>query len=166
MEMFTSITKMKVEDLMDPDIMKQKQEQIANSLEKFKKHFVKNLDQLNEKEVHKKVSPKFTVCFMDLASYLNISLKPIVESAHQAHFNEESDFKEMQTKSQLERHQQPSVIKEEIEDDDLEETFHNTLRTSKSKPGRNKIINVEASSRHNTAPKYEPIAPKYEDSEH
>ena len=97
---------------------------------------------------------------MDLASYLNISLKPIVESAHQAHFNEESDFKVMQTKSQLERHQQPSVIKEEIEDDDLEETFHNTLRTSKSKPGRNKIINVEATSRHNTAPKYEPTAPK------
>lgn len=85
MEMFTSITKMKMEDLQDPTIMQQKQEQIQQSLEKFKKHFVKNLDQLNEKEVHKKVSPKFTVCFMDLASFMNISLKPIVESAAQAH---------------------------------------------------------------------------------
>ena len=70
MEMFTSITKMKMEDLQDPTIMEQKQTQIQESLEKFKKHFAKNLDQLNEKEVHKKVSPKFTVCFMDLASYL------------------------------------------------------------------------------------------------
>ena len=49
-------------------------------MDKFKKHFTNNLDQLNEKEVHKNVSPKFTICFMDLASYLNISLKPILLS--------------------------------------------------------------------------------------
>ena len=57
--------------------MQQKQEQIQKSLDKFKKHFTANLDQLNQKEVMKKVSPKFTVCFMDLASFLNISLKPL-----------------------------------------------------------------------------------------
>jgi len=28
--------------------------------------------------MHKKVSPKYTICFMDLANYLNISLKPIL----------------------------------------------------------------------------------------
>ena len=44
MEMFNSITKMKVEDLQDPDIMRSKQEQIQASLDKFKKHFTKNLD--------------------------------------------------------------------------------------------------------------------------
>ena len=81
MEMFNSIVQLKPEDLTDPNIMAGKQEQITKSLEKFKKHFGKNLDALNEKEVHKKVSPKFTVCFMDLASYMNISVQPIMESA-------------------------------------------------------------------------------------
>ena len=97
MEMFSSITKMKVEDLKDPDIMKSKQEQIQVSLDKFKKHFTKNLDQLNEKEVHKKVSPKFTVCFIDLASYLGISLKPIVESTEgKEKLKEDIDYKDFQ----------------------------------------------------------------------
>ena len=48
-------------------------------MERFKKHFAKNLDQLNQKELNKQVSPKFTVCFMDLASYLNISLHDIID---------------------------------------------------------------------------------------
>lgn len=30
--------------------------------------------------MHKKVSPKFSICFMDLASYLKISLKPILSN--------------------------------------------------------------------------------------
>ena len=44
---------------------------------------------------------------MDLASYLNISLKPIVESAEgKEKYIDEKDFKDIQmsTKSQLERH--------------------------------------------------------------
>jgi hypothetical protein len=53
---------------------------------------------------------------MDLASYLNISLKPIIESVIKP------DDKEP-TKSQMERHQQPSVIKEEVEDDDHDESM-------------------------------------------
>lgn len=79
MEMFRSITQLKLEDLRDPEILNQKQAQIQKSLDSFKKHFTKNLDQLNQKEIHKQVSPKFTVCFMDLASYLGISLKPLLE---------------------------------------------------------------------------------------
>jgi hypothetical protein len=75
--------------------MRSKQEQIQASLDKFKKHFTKNLDQLNEKEVHKKVSPKFTVCFMDLASYLGVSLKEIVESTEKGDkLKDEIDFKD------------------------------------------------------------------------
>ena len=74
MEMFQSITQLKLEDLQDPDILNHKQTQIQKSLDSFKKHFIKNLDQLNQKELHKQVSPKFTVCFMDLASYLHLSL--------------------------------------------------------------------------------------------
>lgn len=66
---------MRASDFQDPDIMKQKQEQIQNSLNKFKKHFQINLESLNQKEVNKKVSPKFTICFMDLAAYLGIKPK-------------------------------------------------------------------------------------------
>ena len=36
------------------------------------------MEQLTAREMHKNVSPKFTICFMDLASYLKISLKPIL----------------------------------------------------------------------------------------
>ena len=66
---------MRPSDLQDPEIMKQKQEQISNSLTKFKKHFQMNLESLNQKEVNKKVSPKFTICFMDLAAYMGIKPK-------------------------------------------------------------------------------------------
>ena len=75
MELFNQITKMRPSDLQDPEIMKQKQEQISNSLTKFKKHFQMNLESLNQKEVNKKVSPKFTICFMDLAAYMGIKPK-------------------------------------------------------------------------------------------
>ena len=34
-----------------------------------------NLESLNSKEVNKKVSPKFTICFMDLAAYMGIKPK-------------------------------------------------------------------------------------------
>ena len=47
MEMFNQIAKLRLEDLQDPDIIKEKQKQIQKSLDKFKKHFTKNLDQLN-----------------------------------------------------------------------------------------------------------------------
>ena len=36
---------------------------------------------------------------MDLASYLNINLKPIVDSANNAKFTDQADFKEVPTKS-------------------------------------------------------------------
>lgn len=67
---------------------------------------------------------------MDLASYLNINLKPIVESANAPKFSDQADFKELPNKSQMERHQQPSVIKEEVEDDDHDESLQHTLRES------------------------------------
>ena len=111
MELFNKLTKMRVQDLQDPDIMKQKQEQIQKSLDKFKKHFTVNLDALNLKELHKSVSPKFTVCFLDLASYLNISLRPIVESQESVQSSGVSQYDR----------QQPSVIKEEEENEGIED---------------------------------------------
>lgn len=78
MELFHQICMLKASDLQDPTIMEAKKEQIKRSLEKFKKYFGRNLDLLNEREMHKNVSPKFSICFMDLATYLNISLKPIL----------------------------------------------------------------------------------------
>jgi len=74
MELFTQIANMRAEDLQDPDIMLQKQQQIQKSVAKFKKHFKQNLKTLNDREVHKKVSPKFTICFSDLANYLGINV--------------------------------------------------------------------------------------------
>jgi len=43
-------------------------------MNKFKKYFATNLESLNLKEVTKSVGPKFSVCFMDLAAHLNISM--------------------------------------------------------------------------------------------
>ena len=66
---------------------------------------------------------------MDLASYLNISLKPIVESAEKTNerLRDDKEMKDyhLQTISQLERHQ-PSVIKEEDEHEN-EEFEENTV---------------------------------------
>lgn len=70
---------------------------------KFHKHFGKNLDSLNQKEHHKKVSPKFTVCFSELASYMGIKMSP-VEDTMLSTFDRE----------------QPSIIKEEEEHDDVD----------------------------------------------
>ena len=44
-------------------------------MEKFKKHFGSNLEQLTDREEYKNVSPKFSICFMDLASHLHVPLK-------------------------------------------------------------------------------------------
>ena len=57
----------------------QKQAQITKSLDKFKKHFHKNLETLHRREVHKRVAPKYSVCFVDLAGYLGMSLAPFVQ---------------------------------------------------------------------------------------
>ena len=94
---------------------------------------------------------------MDLASYMNISLKPIVESANTDKFNDDKDFREVPTKSQLERHaQQPSVIKEEMnENDDHDESV--LQHTNSKKRGTRSSRAIESSIRNNTAPKYEPI---------
>ena len=78
MELLNSIVKMKPEDLVDSDILQQKQEQINDSLIKFKKHFEKNLDMLNQRELKRDVSPKFTICFIGLATFMGISLKPLL----------------------------------------------------------------------------------------
>jgi len=78
MELFNSISNMRVTDLQDPNILRIKQEQIQASLNKFKKHFVQNLDSLNQKEHIKQVSPKFTVCFMDLATYMGVQLNSVI----------------------------------------------------------------------------------------
>ena len=81
---------------------------------------MKNLDQLNQKEMHKQVSPKFTVCFVDLASYLGISLKPLLDENKEKdrevtkQSSRDKESKMPMSLSQLERHQ-PSVIKEEVE---------------------------------------------------
>ena len=70
--------------------------------------------------MHKQVSPKFTVCFVDLASYLGISLKPLLDenkddSKEVANItSRDKESKMPMSLSQLERHQ-PSVIKEEVE---------------------------------------------------
>jgi hypothetical protein len=85
---------------------------------------------------------------MDLASYLNISLKPIIESVIKGEEKEP-------TKSQMERHQQPSVIKEELEDDDHDESMQHTLRKV-IPPPRSKLSTQVGPSqtRHKTVPKY------------
>lgn len=64
---------------------------------------------LQRKEQYKKASPKFTVCFMDLANFLGIKLDPeIVEEEAPSNENHNSSF------NNIER-QQPSIIKEEEE---------------------------------------------------
>ena len=81
---------------------------------------------MNEKEVHKKVSPKFTVCFMDLASYMGISLQPIVESAEKSkEALEEQDYQNSAI-SQMDRGQNPSVIKEEYEHENEDQEDNNS----------------------------------------
>ena len=47
-------------------------------MDKFKKHFGKNLEQLTEREEYKNVAPKFSICFMDLASFLSIPLRQVL----------------------------------------------------------------------------------------
>ena len=70
--------------------------------------------------MHKQVSPKFTVCFVDLASYLGISLKPLLDENKEGgrevtkQTSRDKESKMPMSLSQLERHQ-PSVIKEEVE---------------------------------------------------
>lgn len=81
--------------------------------------------------MHKNVSPKFTICFMDLASYLKISLKPILtsnlDSIIQSGANNISSGENMESHLQqlnlasLDR-QQTSVIKEEDEHEVDEDT--------------------------------------------
>ena len=63
---------MKIEDFTDPNIFDHKKLKLKSSLDKFKKHFEKNMKDLVEKETVKNVSPKFTVCFMGLADHLKI----------------------------------------------------------------------------------------------
>ena len=77
MDLVVSICNMRISDLTDPDILKQKQLQIGNSVSKFKKHFEKNLVDLNQREVNKKGGPKFTICFTDLAKFMGIDIQPI-----------------------------------------------------------------------------------------
>ena len=106
MELVKSITTMRETDLQDPNIIRQKQQQMTASLAKFKKHFGQNLEQLTHKEKHKQVSPKFTVCFMDLAKYLGLHLDPSTPASNYV--------------GSLEGHYQraqPSIIKEEEEQD-------------------------------------------------
>ena len=50
-------------------------------MSKFKKHFQKNLSELNLKEQNKVEKPKFTVCFMELASYMGIDLVPLTQAS-------------------------------------------------------------------------------------
>ena len=61
---------------------------------------------------------------MDLASYLGISLQPLLEEKNNE-FSKDNDGKQPVSISQLERHQ-PSVIKEEIEpENDGEDSVSN-----------------------------------------
>jgi hypothetical protein len=74
---------MRIEDLKDPDILSQKQEQINNSLNKFQKHFKNNLMKLISEEATnpKTGPPRFVTCFLDLASALDINLDDIYNGA-------------------------------------------------------------------------------------
>ena len=75
MEVFEVFTNMKAADFsQDENILTLKQEEIRKSMGKFKQYFATNLESLNLKEVTKSVGPKFSVCFMDLATHLNISM--------------------------------------------------------------------------------------------
>ena len=122
MELFTQISQMRPSDLADPNIIAQKQEQINQTLVKFKKHFTQNLDSLHQKEVHKKISPKFTVCFMELGNYLGVKLGQ--ESVgHISH--SEKAFKTIDRN-------QPSIIKEEEELEVDGEELGNDEKESKS----------------------------------
>lgn len=78
MEALRQILTMKLEDLTDPELFAHKQQKLQTSLSKFKFHFQKNLADLVEREQSKGASPKFTVCFMALASYLQIDMTPEV----------------------------------------------------------------------------------------
>ena len=76
MEALTQILTMKITDLADPNVFAHKRAKLHSSLNKFKGHFEKNLKDLAQKEHFKNVSPKFTVCFMSLAGYLDIDTEP------------------------------------------------------------------------------------------
>mmetsp|Transcript_13770 Transcript_13770/g.21526 ORF Transcript_13770/g.21526 Transcript_13770/m.21526 type:complete len:88 (-) Transcript_13770:64-327(-) len=56
MDQMRSFVKMKPEDLSDPEILIQKQEQIQKSLKKFKKYFKTNLAKLYKSEEGDRIS--------------------------------------------------------------------------------------------------------------
>jgi hypothetical protein len=111
MEVFEVFTNMRAVDfLQDENALTLKQEEIQRSMSKFKKHFATNLDSLNLKEVTKSVGPKFSVCFIDLAAHLNISM---------SNLNTVRAATPKTSNRNLERHSN-HVIKEENDDDEDE----------------------------------------------
>ena len=101
MEQMRSIVRMRIEDLQDPSIFQQKQEQIDESMKKFKKHFSKNFSQLVHHEGDE--FPKYSNCFSELVNFLDIEVCPKADypidfgdedhSLIQKTFDERSKFK-------------------------------------------------------------------------
>ena len=84
---------------------------------------------MNDREVHKKVSPKFTICFSDLANYLGMNVfdkekvdrdEETVQKSEPDTMPEKPLFNQTPKQSLYERNQ-PSVIKEEKEENDEDE---------------------------------------------
>ena len=94
MEMFDHIVRLKVENLQDFQILTQKQIQIIKTNQKFERLFKDNYLKLFEEEQTLNSSPKFSTCFLQLATFLKLdcsdetpreSLKPkSVAFAHKA----------------------------------------------------------------------------------
>ena len=64
MEMFDHIVRLKVENLMDFQILTQKQTQIIKTHSKFERLFKENYKKLFEEEQMQKSNPKFSNCFL------------------------------------------------------------------------------------------------------
>lgn len=171
MELLNSICLMKEADLQDATIMRQKREQILKSMEKFKRHFGSNLEQLTEREEYKNVSPKFSICFMDLASFLNIPLRHVLpqspqKNADQAQADQPvSSFSTKSKQQHIERHQHhqgPSVIKEE-EEHENEEAEEDEAGASSHRTRDNQLESSSPAKTKESEPEREEVADEIEE---
>lgn len=115
MEALRQILSMKLEDLTDPEVFAHKQHKLHSSLSKFKMHFQKNLADLTEREQSKGASPKFTVCFMALANYLQIDTTPEVSASAPSMFDVERPPNFSTRRQHILNQDQTQVINEEEE---------------------------------------------------
>ena len=52
--------------------LRQRQQSMRQSLQKFKKHFHNNFGLISAKEQQHQISPRFSICYLDLATHLGI----------------------------------------------------------------------------------------------